>query len=73
MCVRARLGAGCLAAERAIIRTLQRALFPPFLMGQAGDIRHIVIYRIGNIGDIALAVPPLRMIRSADGPEIASA
>lgn len=63
MRVRAFLAAGWLMVERGIIRVLQRLLFPPLDAGRAENIRYIVVYRIGNIGDIALSVPALQTIR----------
>jgi heptosyltransferase-3 len=51
-----------LAAGRCLLNTLARLRFRP-LAGQA--VRHVVVYRVGNIGDTVVAIPALTALREA--------
>lgn len=66
MCVRAMLAEGLSGLSRMSIKTAERLLFRQFNPAvHSAGIRHIVVYRIGNIGDTVVAVPALAQIRQA--------
>lgn len=57
----ATFASGLLWTERRMIALLQGLLFQPWNPRQ--DLKHIVIYRVGNLGDTVLALPALAAIR----------
>lgn len=57
----ASLASGLLWTERRVIALLQGLLFQPWNPRQ--NLKHIVIYRVGNLGDTVLALPALAAIR----------
>ena len=50
--------------ERFLIKLLRRILFSKFNIDIHGNqVHHIVVYRVGNLGDTIIALPALKAIR----------
>jgi 3-deoxy-D-manno-octulosonic-acid transferase len=49
--------------DRTALRLLSALLFPRNILPET--VRHIVIYRVGNIGDTVVAIPAMAALREA--------
>lgn len=63
--VKAWIGSLVLSFEKNSLKLLSRILFKPFSDAHAAFIEHIVVYRVGNLGDTVVAMPALYTLRQA--------